>query len=484
MGRSGRVDLGASQPSTAGDTPARTAALEQRLAAFSTLIQLGREARQAESRVELGFVMVNETHRLVPYRQGALWLRDGLGRIRIEAVTATSSPDDHSPYVAWLRGLVAGCMEHASSLAPDPSSGMDAGAWDVARDALDAENAAGWDAWCPGHVLACTFGARSGDPAGGLIFMRDTAFDARERALIEECAGIYGHAFAAYERADRSAPRRLLRAFGARRLGLLFILMLVGLGFLPVNESTLAPAAVIARNPTIVAAPVDGIVARFHVQPNAAVVPGDALFSLYDTTFRNRLTIASKALEVTRAELRQITARAFLEPEVKARFAILEAQVAEREAEVRYAEELVSRITIRAERAGLAIFADVNEWIGRPVRTGERVLALADPARVEVEAWVEVSDAVSLDPGARVRLFLDTAPTRPIDAELTRSAYEAQPTAAGPLAYRAVARFADGPDAAPRIGLEGTAKIYGKRVRLAYLVMRRPIAWLRQHLGL
>ena len=38
-------------------------------------------------------------------------------------------------------------------------------------------------------------------------------------------------------------------------------------------------------------------------------------------------------------------------------------------------------------------------------------------------------------------------------------------------------------DAIPRIGLRGTAKVYGEKVSLFYYLFRRPITYLRQHLG-
>jgi len=46
--------------------------LEAQLFGLSTLVQLVKRARHAAPVQELGFVMVNETHGLVPYRQAVL----------------------------------------------------------------------------------------------------------------------------------------------------------------------------------------------------------------------------------------------------------------------------------------------------------------------------------------------------------------------------------------------------------------------------
>lgn len=475
----------------------RLADLERRIEALSTLAQLGREVRRAETRTELNFVLANETRRLVTYRQAALWSPYGLGRARIHTVSGTTRPDVHAPYVRWLTELATTAARGRRGGPPfqelgndAPSPGMEDRATPavstmrMTRDDLDEVGAQGWDEWCPGYVVACSLCSGNGTPLGGILLLRDTALDEREQAVIEQIGEVYAHALAALGAGAPGVAARVFEKLGRRRLTVLVLTAVVALTLVPVDESVLSPATIIAHSPLIVAAPVDGIVARFHVQPNEAVAPGDALFSLDDTTFRNQLAIARKAVDVTRAELLQSAQRAFREPAAKAQIAILEAQVAEREAEVRYAEDLVSRITVRSERGGIAVFSDVNDWLGRPVRIGERVLAVANPARAEIEAWVEVSDALALAPGSRVRLFLDIDPTNPLEGELVRAAYEAQTTPAGPLAYRVVARFADEHTTPPRIGLAGTAKIYGARVRLGYLVMRRPFAWSRQRLGL
>jgi len=52
----------------------------------------------------------------------------------------------------------------------------------------------------------------------------------------------------------------------------------------------------------------------------------------------------------------------------------------------------------------------------------------------------------------------------------------------GVLSYRLKASFGDG-QPPPRIGLKGTAKVYGQRVSLFYFLMRRPLAAVRQVVG-
>ena len=113
---------------------------------------------------------------------------------------------------------------------------------------------------------------------------------------------------------------------------------------------------------------------------------------------------------------------------------------------------------------------------------GARHMAIADPAALELTVWVPVNDAISLKPGAEVLLFLDTDPLNPVKAELVRAAYEAELTPTKVLAYRVKAKLVD-KASIPRIGLQGTAKVYGEKVSLFFYIMRRPIAALRRTIG-
>lgn len=78
-------------------------------------------------------------------------------------------------------------------------------------------------------------------------------------------------------------------------------------------------------------------------------------------------------------------------------------------------------------------------------------------------------------------------PLNPLAAVLATAGYQAAAGADGVLGYRLKAAF-DRPDglvpASLRIGLKGTAKLYGTDTTLFYFLMRRPLAALRQWLGL
>jgi len=250
----------------------------------------------------------------------------------------------------------------------------------------------------------------------------------------------------------------------------------------PVRISALAPAEISPLEPIPVTAPIEGAVAQFHVPPNSAVKASDLLVSLDDTTLRNRLDVARKTLEVARADLLRASQKAFSDDAGKAELQILKARVDEKTAEAAYAEEMLARIHMRAPLAGIAIYGNADDWIGKPVMTGEKIVTLADPARVGMTIHLPADDAIQLESGGEVKLFLNVSPLFALDGKITQTSYEATLTPDGVLAYTLKAGLDDG-GAPPRIGLKGTAKVYGHSVPLIYYVLRRPILQLRRALG-
>jgi len=157
--------------------------------------------------------------------------------------------------------------------------------------------------------------------------------------------------------------------------------------------------------------------------------------------------------------------------------------VALRKAEMDYQKALLDRIQVRAPRAGIAVFADRNDWIGRPVDIGQKIMTIAGPRDTWLEIWVPVEDAINLEPGAGVRFFLNIDPLSPFDGTLKQTSFEAERSPSDVLAYRLKAEFS-GAAANPRLGLKGTAKVYGARTTLFYFLFRRPLAAVRRLLGL
>jgi hypothetical protein len=316
---------------------------------------------------------------------------------------------------------------------------------------------------------------------GALLLAREQPWTDGERHIVQELADGFAHAWAGFLGGRRRSL--LTRIWGGRRFVKFAIAAaIVGALWLPITLSALAPAEVVPFKPTIVRAPFEGVVDHFTVEPNAPVREGQTLLELDPRAIQNKLDVASKAVAVAEAEYRQAAQEALFDDKSRAKLAVLKGRTEQRRADVTYAQSLLDRIHVTASRSGLALFDDPNDWVGRPVTIGERLLEIADPGAAELEIWLPVADAITLQPGAEVEFFLNISPGSPLRAKLHQASYEATLSPANLLGYRLKATLED-TDHMPRIGLRGTAKLYGEKVSLFYYLARRPLAAARQFLG-
>ncbi|MGE6995142.1 efflux RND transporter periplasmic adaptor subunit [Pseudomonas sp. NPDC047961] len=430
--------------------------IEQVLAQF---LALETQARQAATAEILAFNLVNDSQPLFGYRHAALLIA---GKVR--ALTGISVVEANAPFVAFVERATA--QLRAQGLHAEPGS--------VPPDGLDEPTRTDWATLSAAHAFWLPLKDRKGEAFGGLWLAREQPWTATDHALLGQLGDCYSHAWLAL------APHKAWRLRWPRRKVLLVATALAGLLLVPVRQSVLAPAEVVPLGSQVIAAPLDGVIAEFAVKPNQPVRKDDLLVRFDATSLRAQADVAERSLAVAEAEHKASAQRAFADAESGSRLDLLAARVEQKRAERDYARALLARTDVRSERDGIAVFADAERWTGRPVQTGERLMDIADPQQAELRIELPVGDAIDLQASSEVALFLDSDPLDRHVARLQRQAYEAQPNAAGQLAYRLDASFADRP---PRIGLRGTAKLYGDRVPLALYLLRRPVAALRQGIG-
>ena len=427
---------------------------------FAQFLGLERQARAARDIDSLAYALVNDAQMLFGYRHAALLIA---GRVR--ALTGISVVEAHAPFVAFVENAAGQLLAQKRLDKPQV----------VTADSFGAQIQADWQSLSTGAVFWLPLLDRQQNPYGGLWIAREQPWSSAEQALLEQLGDCYSHAWQALQ------PRKPWRLRWPRRKVAVAVAALLVLLLLPVRQSVLAPAEVVPLDGQVVAAPLDGVIAEFLVKPNQNVKKGDVLVRFDATSIKAQADVAERSLQVAEAELRANAQRAFSDAESGARIDLFTARVAQKRAERDYARELLARTEVKAERDGIAVFADAQRWNGLPVQTGERLMVVADPGQAELRIDLAVADVLAFEPGGEVALFLDSDPLHRHSARLQRLAYEAQTVAGGQLAYRLDAEFDQAP---PRIGLRGTAKLYGERGPLALYLLRRPLAALRQTVGL
>jgi hypothetical protein len=440
--------------------------INQQLLHLSGVLQLEQRARQVRGR-ELGFLIVNETAGVVPYQQAALWHAVGPSGSRI-VLSGVAASEPGAPYRVWIeqltatigRGDRAGTL-HVIDMRPLPPGLVDA-----------------WEEWFPPHALWCPLKHPDGQLLGALILGRADMWTGGDHQLLDFLTGQYGQCLA-LDGQRRHHSLRLPR----RPAAIVIALILVSFAMaIPTRQSVIAPAEVISIDPAPMRAPFDGVVGAVYVAPNALVHAGDRLVSLDPRQLQTQHDVAAKALEMARAEYNVTSQQAMNDFQAKAKLSLLAGKVEQRAAELAYSKGLLERAELVAPIDGVAVFGNAAEWIGRPVALGERIMQIASPTKTELEIEVPAADAITFDVGSEVLFFSNVSPDAPVRGTLNFASYSSSPTPEGVMAYSFRARFEG--DARERLGVKGSAKIYGASQPLGLWLFRRPIAAVRQWLGL
>ncbi|MDX1492093.1 MAG: HlyD family efflux transporter periplasmic adaptor subunit [Pseudohongiellaceae bacterium] len=442
---------------------------DSRLKRLAILVELERRFRNAETTKSLAYLLVNDTHSLAPYRQAALWQASEIGTGSLVAVSGLVDADANAPYSSWVSAV----CNWAASREQNEACTL------TARD-IPEELAQDWQQWLPETVVWLPIVSSSGSFKGGLLLAREMHWSSGELKLLQYLGEAWLHSHEALVNVSKPLFRLSLRS---KKVWLAAAALVLIVLCIPVHQTALVPAEVIALDPVLIRAPVDGVIEKIDVLPNQRISAGETILTLDATRLNNRLEVALKALEVADAEYRQVAQQGLFDSRANAELSMLKGRAEQHEAEVNYLRDMLERIEIKAPRDGIVIFDDVNDWIGRPVAVGERIMSVANPESTELELRVPVADAIALESGARVRLFLNTSPHKPLDATLHYASYQASLTPDGIMAYRLLANF-EGQVNPPRIGLKGTAKVYGGRTLLIAAILRRPLTTLRQMLGI
>src|SRR5690606_18645937 len=138
---------------------------------------------------------------------------------------------------------------------------------------------------------------RTGEPLGWLLDLLDQPPSAQAAALLQHLQPGWAYAWEMLAGKPRLGMRGRWQALSRRRRQLLIALLLIFF-LLPVRQAALAPAEIIALDASVVSAALAGVVKTIHVRPNQTVQAGAPLFSLDDTTLRNRLAVARQAVAV------------------------------------------------------------------------------------------------------------------------------------------------------------------------------------------
>lgn len=443
---------------------------------LADFLQLEREFRAAESAQSLAFIATNLSSKLLSYTSALLLANNNAAQaaatntlhasFKVQSVSGTSSFDADAPALRYVSDALN--VEQSLQTA------------DAAIElTLNTESDG------PSYLLCCPLRCQ-GAYLGVLALRREHAWLEHEIALANQLAQPLAHAMLVFHQQAQCRRPSLLQWLqkGLQRSRLRWALpALLLLALLPVRQSVIADGQVVAKKPAVIAAGLNGVVKEVLVEPNQQVQSGDLLLRLDPTELVHRRSRVQQELALAAERLRKAEQQAFAVQQGKEVFAELRAEVELKNIELGYVQQLIERLEIRASADGVVLFSSAKDWQGRAVSTGEKVMELADAHDQQFEIWLAVADAIKLEPGAQVKFFPDAFPLRALAGAIQSVGYFASHNSDDVLAYRVTAKV-DTLDERVRLGMQGTARLYGDRVILGYYLLRKPLSTLRQTLGL
>ncbi len=250
------------------------------------------------------------------------------------------------------------------------------------------------------------------------------------------------------------------------------LLALLAAVFVPVDYRIGAPARIEGAVQRIIAAPLDGYLAKSHVRPGDSVHAGDVLVELADQD----LLLEQRRWEGALAQHENGFAAALARSD-RAEFVIMQGKAGEARAQLELVQQQLSRTRLLAPIDGVVIKGDLSQGLGAPVQRGEALITLAPAEQYRLILEVDERDIAHVKPAQHGQLALASSPADPLDFIVER----VTPVASaqdGRNAFEVEARLLA---AAPllRPGLQGIAKIDAGERSTIWIWTHRGIDWLR-----
>lgn len=441
---------------------------------LATLLVLDEEIRKLTNIREFGFFSTNETHRLIPYHTAYLWQAKEFIGTHLVAQSGVAEIDLHAPGNQWLirkinevRVMPISKEIHQLSHEENPEIATD-------ESVLDEE----WPEGLPNYSLWCPLLDKAEKITGGLVFFRETAFVENEVKMLRWLIASYQYTWQVLTKPHKVPS---WEKFKDRPHMIALGIIILGVLLFPIKLSVFGDGTVIPKAPVLINAPLQGVIKAFAVKPGDHVKAGQLLLTMDKTDLDASVEVSKKDYLLTEAKLRTAINQGFENKEVRSEIPILQAQLTIDKARLDYANELLTKTNIVSPIDGVVIFDSKEDWVGQPVRTGERILIVADLRQVELKITIPVANSIELAVGNQGEFFL-YGQLKALPVKVESLGYNAKLMPDKVLAYQLTANFSD-PTDLPQLGAQGTVKIYGHYVPIIYYLLRRPLQALRQTLG-
>jgi len=311
----------------------------------------------------------------------------------------------------------------------------------------------------------------------GLMLERwNTSWQYDEIEILNYLMKGYGAAWGKY------IPRFSLTKLLKRRTILFGLLLTVIILSIRVPLRISAPCEIVAKDPVMITAPVEGTIEKVVATPGEFVKKGDILVQYDKRIPLEELKVAEKQVQISKSELERANNLSAKDPHALTDLAVLALKLKKEAIQLDLAKYRASLLTIKAPENGVIMIDNPDEWRGHPVKIGEKIMMIADPQQTKIQIWVPENDNITLDLKKPIKIYLNVSPEKSHYATLSYISSYSSLSDKSIQSFTAEAEWQEPPKDI-KMGLKGTAILYGDNVSIFYLGMRRPFSYLRNLFG-
>lgn len=312
---------------------------------------------------------------------------------------------------------------------------------------------------------------------GVICFINQQPSDGEMIFLKTACA----HVAALYSKNfDKTLKSRLKKTLSRKKL-LTMLLIVFLLGFIRLPQTVLATAEIMPIEPEMVSPSIDGVIKKINILPNEKINKGQILVELDKILIGNKLEEATQKLKTSKARYLKAYRSAYKDDQVRNELLVLQNEVKQAEIDKNHYTNLLARTSIKATQDGVAIYSSPSDFIGKPVKIGEKIMLIANPKYIKIDFWIPIDNIVKINKEKNLVLYPNLHPLDTVQAQLEYINPIAEPMPDGSLSFFGQAKILKGNI---QLGEKGTLKLYGSPKSIWVLIFQRPFRFLRQSLGI
>jgi len=245
----------------------------------------------------------------------------------------------------------------------------------------------------------------------------------------------------------------------------------------------IAPCEVVAQDPFFITAPLEGTIEEVVVEPGEFVNKDQTLYEYDKRVALRNLRVAEKEKEILEAEVARANTLGLQDKRSRAELRLLQLKLEKEKVNLNLAKWQASQLTQNAPVSGIVMLDNPDAWRGKSVQVGQRIMTINDPEETKLRIWIPESDNVVLNPDTPIKVILNISPQTSHFAKLNYIANESVLNPQRAPSFVAEANWIKQPEGI-KLGLKGTAILYGENVSLFYFLIRKPWSTLRNTLGI